>query len=165
MCEFYNKQFHTNFISAMPTNLYGEGDNYNAMNAHVIPALIRRIHEAKITGAKEVVIWGTGKPLREFLYVDDLADACIFLMNEYLSNETINVGSGQEVSILDLAKTIQKVVNYNGNLIFDSSKPDGTPRKLLDTNRLQSLGWRPRTNLEFGLKIAYDDFIKGNIRY
>lgn len=165
MCEFYNKQFHTNFISAMPTNLYGEGDNYNAMNAHVIPALIRRIHEAKITGAKEVVIWGTGKPLREFLYVDDLADACIFLMNEYLSNETINVGSGQEVSILDLAKTIQKVVNYNGNLIFDSSKPDGTPRKLLDTYRLQSLGWKPNTKLEEGLKIAYDDFIKGNIRY
>lgn len=165
MCEYYNKQFHTNFISAMPTNLYGEGDNYNAMNSHVIPALLRRIHEAKMNQSREVIIWGTGKPLREFLYVDDLADACIFLMDEYLSNETINVGSGIEVTILDLAKTIQKVVGYTGELVFDSSKPDGTPRKLLDTTRLQSLGWKPETSLEDGLKHAYADFLKGNVRY
>ena len=165
MCEFYNKQFHTNFISAMPTNLYGIGDNYNAMNAHVIPALIRRVHEAKINQSKEVVIWGSGKPLREFLYVDDLADACIFLMNEYLSNETINVGSGMEVSIRELAITIQKVVGFGGEIVLDSSKPDGTPRKLLDTTRLQSLGWRPKTSLETGLELAYQDFVKGNVRF
>lgn len=165
MCEFYNKQFHTNFISAMPTNLYGEGDNYNAMNSHVIPALLRRIHEAKVNHSKEVVIWGTGKPLREFLYVDDLADACIFLMDEYLSNETINVGSGDEVSILDLAKTIQKVVDFKGELVFDSSKPDGTPRKLLDSSRLKSLGWNAKIHLEEGLTLAYKDLLKGNVRY
>jgi GDP-L-fucose synthase len=165
MCEFYNKQFHTNFISAMPTNLYGIGDNYNAMNAHVIPALLRRIHEAKINHSKEVVIWGSGKPLREFLYVDDLADACIFLMNEYLSNETINVGSGREVSIQELAETIQKVVGFQGEIILDASKPDGTPRKLLDTTRLQSLGWKPKIDLEAGLELAYRDFVKGNVRH
>jgi GDP-L-fucose synthase len=164
MCEFYNKQYHTNFISAMPTNLYGIGDNYNAMNAHVIPALVRRIHEAKSNNAKEVVIWGTGKPQREFLYVDDLADACIFLMNEYLSDETINVGSGMEVSILELATLIKKTVGYTGELIFDSTKPDGTPRKLLDTTRLQSLGWKAKIFLEEGLKASYLDFEKGNVR-
>jgi GDP-L-fucose synthase len=165
MCEFYNKQFHTNFISAMPTNLYGIGDNYNAMNAHVIPALIRRIHEAKANQSKEVVIWGSGKPLREFLYVDDLADACIFLMNEYLSNDTINVGSGMEVSIRELAIAIQKVVGYTGEILLDASKPDGSPRKLLDTTRLQSLGWKPKTSLESGLELAYQDFVTGNVRF
>ena len=165
MCEFYNKQFHTNFISAMPTNLYGIGDNYNAMNAHVIPALIRRIHEAKANQSKEVVIWGSGKPLREFLYVDDLADACIFLMNEYLSNDTINVGSGMEVSIRELAIAIQKVVGYTGEIVLDASKPDGSPRKLLDTTRLQSLGWKPKTSLESGLELAYQDFVTGNVRF
>ena len=164
MCEFYNSQYHTNFISAMPTNLYGIGDNYNAMNAHVIPALIRRIHEAKKSNAKEVVIWGTGKPLREFLFVDDLADACVFLMHEYLSNQTINVGSGNEVSILELANLIKKAVGYSGELVFDSSKPDGTPRKLLDTSRIHGLGWKPKTDLEAGLKVAYEDFLKGNVR-
>jgi GDP-L-fucose synthase len=165
MCEFYNKQFHTNFISAMPTNLYGIGDNYNAMNAHVIPALIRRIHEAKANQSKEVVIWGSGKPLREFLYVDDLADACIFLMNEYLSNDTINVGSGMEVSIRELAIAIQKVVGSTGEILLDASKPDGSPRKLLDTTRLQSLGWKPKTSLESGLELAYQDFVTGNVRF
>ena len=165
MCEFYNKQFHTNFISAMPTNLYGIGDNYNAMNAHVIPALIRRIHEAKANQSKEVVIWGSGKPLREFLYVDDLADACIFLMNEYLSNDTINVGSGMEVSIRELAIAIQKVVGYTGEILLDASKPDGSPRKLLDTTRLQSLGWKPKTSLESGLELSYQDFVTGNVRF
>ncbi|MCB1179325.1 MAG: GDP-L-fucose synthase [Leptospiraceae bacterium] len=164
MCEFYNKQYHTNFISAMPTNLYGIGDNYNAMNSHVIPGLIRRFHEAKEKKAKEVIIWGTGKPKREFLFVDDLADACIFLMNEYLSNETINVGSGMEVSILELAELIKKTVGFKGELVFDSSKPDGTPRKLLDTSKLKELDWKVKTSLEEGLKIAYQDYVKGNVR-
>jgi GDP-L-fucose synthase len=164
MCQFYNIQYNTNFISAMPTNLYGIGDNYNAMNSHVIPGLIRRIHEAKVSQAKEVVIWGTGKPKREFLFVDDLADACIFLMNEYLSNYTINVGSGIEVSILELAQLIKKVVGYSGELVFDSSKPDGTPRKLLDTSKLKALHWQAKTSLEEGLKISYQDFIQGNVR-
>lgn len=165
MCEYYNKQYHTNFISAMPTNLYGLGDNYNAMNSHVLPALIRRFHEAKMSKASSVVIWGTGKPLREFLYVDDLADACIFLMENFTSNETINVGSGWEVSILELAMTVKEAVGYEGDLVFDSSKPDGTPRKLLDTTKLQNLGWKAKTNLIDGIKISYADFIKGNVRH
>lgn len=164
MCEYYNKQHHTNFISAMPTNLYGIGDNYNAMNSHVLPALIRRFHEAKLSNAKEVTIWGTGKPLREFLYVDDLADACIFLMNHYQSNDTINVGSGNEVSILELANTVKEAVGFKGDLIFDSSKPDGTPRKLLDTEKLKSLDWKAKTSLKEGIKISYQDFLKGNVR-
>ncbi len=165
MCEYYNKQYHTNFISAMPTNLYGLGDNYNAMNSHVLPALIRRFHEAKTSNTPNVVIWGTGKPLREFLYVDDLADACIFLMEKFTSNETINVGSGWEVSILELAMTVKQAVGYEGELVFDSSKPDGTPRKLLDTTKLQNLGWKAKTNLIDGIKISYADFIKGNVRH
>jgi len=164
MCGFYNKQYHTNFLAVMPTNLYGIGDNYNAMNAHVIPALLRRIHEAKIGAQPEVVIWGTGKPLREFLFVDDLADACVFLMNTYLSNAPINIGSGAEVSILDLAATIQDVVGYAGRLVFDHTKPDGTPRKLLDTSKLQDLGWRAKTELRQGLAVIYQDFLTGNVR-
>ncbi len=164
MCEYYNKQHHTNFISAMPTNLYGLGDNYNAMNSHVLPALLRRFHEAKISNAKNVIIWGTGKPLREFLFVDDLADACIYLMNNYQSNDTINVGSGQEISILELANTIKEVIGFNGDLIFDSSKPDGTPRKLLDTEKLKSIGWVAKTTLKNGIKTSYEDFLKGNVR-
>lgn len=164
MCEFYNKQFHTNFISAMPTNLYGIGDNYNAMNSHVLPALIRRFHEAKVSDSKEVVMWGTGTPLREFLFVDDLADACIFLMNHFTSNETINVGSGQEVSIRELAQTVKDVIGYKGDIMLDSSKPDGTPRKLLDSSRLNSLGWKAKTSLKEGIRIAYQDFLNGNVR-
>ncbi len=164
MCEFYNKQYHTNFISVMPTNLYGIGDNYDAMNAHVIPALIRRIHEAKLAHRETVVIWGTGKPLREFLLVDDLADACIFLMNTYTSNEHINIGSGIEVNILKLANTIKDVVGFEGHLVFDDTKPDGTPRKLLDTTKLQALGWKADTDLRSGLEIAYKDFLTGNVR-
>jgi GDP-L-fucose synthase len=164
MCEFYNKQYHTNFISTMPTNLYGIGDNYNAMNAHVIPALIRRIHEAKLAQRSEVTIWGTGKALREFLFVDDLADACVFLMKTYSANEPINIGSGIEVSILELATTIKDVVEFEGDLVFDSTKPDGTPRKLLDTTKLQALGWKAKTNLKTGLELAYKDFLTGNVR-
>lgn len=164
MCEFYNKQYHTDFISVMPTNLYGVGDNYDAMNAHVIPALIRRIHEAKLGHREQVVIWGTGKPLREFLFVDDLADACIFLMDAYTSNDPINIGSGIEVSILELANTIKDVVGFKGRLVFDDTKPDGTPRKLLNTTKLQALGWKADTDLRAGLEDTYKDFLTGNVR-
>ncbi|TGK09944.1 GDP-L-fucose synthase [Leptospira fletcheri] len=164
MCEFYNKQYHTCFISAMPTNLYGKGDNYNAMNSHVIPALIRRFHEAKMANLPEVVMWGTGKPLREFLYVDDLADACVFLMDNYQDDRTINIGSGREVSIFDLADIIKKVVGYQGNIVMDATKPDGTPRKLLDSTRLKEMGWSPRIDLVEGLSVTYKDFLSGNVR-
>ena len=164
MCEFYNKQYHTNFIPVMPTNLYGIGDNYNAMNAHVIPALIRRIHEAKFAHRSEVIIWGTGKPLREFLFTDDLADACIFLMNTYTSNDLINIGSGIEVSILEIANMIKDVIGFEGQLVFDDTKPDGTPRKLLDTSKLQALGWKANTDLRAGLELTYKDFLTGNVR-
>ncbi|TGL82573.1 GDP-L-fucose synthase family protein [Leptospira yasudae] len=164
MCEFYNKQYHTKFISAMPTNLYGKGDNYNAMNSHVLPALLRRFHEAKMANLPEVVMWGSGKPLREFLNVDDLADACVFLMDNYLDNLTINIGSGEEISISDLAQMIKNVVGYQGNIILDSTKPDGTPRKLLDSSRLKGLGWSPKIQLEQGIAETYKDFVSGNVR-
>lgn len=164
MCEFYNKQFHTQFISAMPTNLYGIGDSYNAMNSHVLPALIRRFHEAKVAENKDVVMWGTGSPLREFLFVDDLADACVFLMNHYFADETINVGSGEEVSIRELAEIVKEVVGFAGEIVLDPSKPDGTPRKLLDSTKLHSLGWRAKTSLRVGIKVAYADFLSGNVR-
>lgn len=164
MTEAYNRQYHTNFISCMPTNLYGVNDNYDAMNSHVIPGLLRRFHEAKASKKKEVVIWGTGRPRREFLYVDDLADACVFIMNEYMGNETVNIGSGMEVTIRKLAETMKKVVGFKGAIVFDESKPDGTPRKLLDVSKLRKIGWRPRTSLEQGLKTAYQDFVKGNVR-
>ncbi|EQA46759.1 NAD dependent epimerase/dehydratase family protein [Leptospira broomii serovar Hurstbridge str. 5399] len=164
MCEFYNKQYHTHFISAMPTNLYGKGDNYNAMNSHVIPALIRRFHEAKEANLPEVIMWGTGTPLREFLHVDDLADACVFLMDNYLDDKTINIGSGQEVSIADLANIVKSAVGYEGKIVLDSTKPDGTPRKLLDSSRLMSMGWTPKTKLADGILATYEDFLSGNVR-
>jgi GDP-L-fucose synthase len=164
MCEAFNKQYFTNFISCMPTNLYGPNDNYDAMNSHVIPALIRRFHEAKINDAPEVIIWGTGSPQREFLYVDDLARACVFLMNEYLGDETVNVGSGEEVSIKELADAVKETTGYSGKLVFDSTKPDGTPRKLLDISKIQNMGWSPRISLHQGLKLAYEDFVTGHIR-
>ena len=160
MCESYNRQYQTDFISCMPTNLYGPNDNYDAMNSHVLPALIRRFHEAKVNGAPEVVVWGTGKALREFLYVDDLADACLFLMNNYTGNGTVNVGSGMEVSIRALAEIVQEIVQFNGKLVFDNTKPDGTPRKLLDTSRLTGMGWKATTPLKEGIKLAYADFLK-----
>ncbi|MFH1760333.1 MAG: NAD-dependent epimerase/dehydratase family protein, partial [bacterium] len=164
MCEAYNKQYHTNFISCMPTNLYGPNDNYDVMNSHVPPALIRRFHEAKVSNQKTVTIWGTGKPKREFLYVDDLADACVFIMNNYMGNETNNIGSGQEVTIKQLAMIIKKVVKYKGSIVFDSSKPDGMPRKLLDISKIKKQGWKPQTSLEAGLELTYKDFLKGNVR-
>lgn len=164
MCQAYNKQYHTSFISCMPTNLYGPNDNYDLMNAHVLPALIRKVHEAKVNKQPSFVVWGTGSPKREFLYVDDLAEACIFLMNEYLQNDTINVGSGQEVSIKELALIVKEIVGYQGDLVFDHSKPDGTPRKLLEVSRLKAMGWYPKVELREGIKSAYDDFLSGKVR-
>lgn len=159
MCESYNRQHGTNFISCMPTNLYGIQDSYHSENSHVLPALLKRIHEAKVAKAPEVVIWGTGNPLREFLYVDDLADACIFLMQNYNDSKTINVGSGQEVKIKDLAELIKKVVGYEGRVATDPSKPDGTPRKLIDSSRIYAMGWKPITSLDEGIRLSYADFL------
>lgn len=167
LCESYNRQFGTDYRSVMPTNLYGPGDNYHAENSHVIPGLIRRFHEAKISCAKQVMLWGTGTPRREFLYVDDMADACLHVMQlaresyEVLTEPMqshINVGSGTDITIRELAKLIGKVVGYNGRIELDASKPDGAPRKLLDISRLQQLGWLPRTALELGLANAYQAF-------
>lgn len=159
MCQFYNTQYGTNFISTMPTNLYGPNDNFDLNNSHVLPALMRRFHEAKLNNAKEVVLWGTGTPLREFLHVDDLADACVYLMNNYNGNEFFNVGTGQDVTILELAKIIKRVVGYNGKIVLDSTKPDGTPRKLLDVSRLERAGWKASIQLEDGISSTYDWFL------
>lgn len=160
MCQSYNRQYGTNFVSVMPTNLYGINDNYHPDNSHVIPGLLRRFHDAKVTNAPEVVVWGTGSPKREFLFADDLGDACVFVMQQYSGNEIINIGSGVEVTIRELAETIKRVVGYPGVLRFDTSKPDGTPRKLLDVSKLNNLGWQAQTRLEDGLIIAYQDFLK-----
>jgi len=159
MCESYNRQYGTNYITCMPTNLYGIGDNYHPENSHVLPALIRRIHEAKMKKASEIVIWGTGNPLREFLYADDLADACIFLMKNYNENKTINVGSGIEVKIRDLAEIIKEVVGFEGKIVTNPLQPDGTPRKLIDSSRIHSLGWKSSTDLKEGIRLTYNDFI------
>lgn len=158
-CQYLNRQYKTNYISAMPSNLYGPNDNYHSENSHVIPGLIRRFHEAKMSGAKEVLVWGTGKALREFLYVDDLADACLYLMNSYWGHETVNIGTGKEISIARLAFLIKNITGYKGNIIFDTRKPDGTPKKLLDVSKLNKLGWTYKTELEEGLKKSYDDFL------
>jgi GDP-L-fucose synthase len=147
----------------MPTNLYGPNDNYDLNNSHVLPALLRKMHEAKVSGKPSVEIWGTGKPLREFLYVDDMADACVYLMETYDGNEFFNVGTGKEVSIRELAETIKKIVGYNGELAFDSTKPDGTPRKLLDVGRLAEAGWTYKTELEEGIRETYKHFLENNI--
>jgi len=163
-CEYLNRQYGTDYISVMPTNLYGLNDNYHPENSHVIPGLIRRFHEAKISGAKEVIVWGTGKALREFLYVDDLADACVYLMNSYSCNETINIGTGKEISIAQLAELIKNVIGYKGTIAFDTTKPDGTPRKLLDVSKLNKLGWNYKTEIEEGLKKSYDDFLSNEVR-
>lgn len=158
MCEFYSKQYGVNFIAAMPTNLYGPGDNYDPLNSHVIPGMLRRFHEAKEKSAPAVTIWGSGKPLREFLHVDDLADACLFLMEKYSGGFAINVGSGEETSIRDLAALVKETVGYSGEISLDSTKPDGTPRKLLDSSRLHSLGWKATTSLRAGLASTYSAF-------
>jgi GDP-L-fucose synthase len=171
MCWAYNRQYGTRYLAAMPANLYGPGDNYDLETSHVIPAIIRKMHEAKTTGQREVALWGTGTPRREFLYSDDLAEACIFLINlnsqafdSLAGSETlaplINVGSGQDQTIRELAELVAEVVGFEGALIFDASRPDGTPRKLLDISRLSSLGWRPRTRLREGLALAYREFLR-----
>lgn len=163
-CEYLNRQCGTDFISVMPTNLYGPNDNYHPEHSHVLPALIRRFHEAKENNLNEVVIWGTGTPLREFLYVDDLADACVYLMNTYSGNETVNLGTGKELSIKELAELVKQVVGFKGNITFDITKPDGTPRKLLDVSKLEKLGWKYKTELEDGIKLAYEDFLNNDMR-
>lgn len=159
MCEAFYDQYQCNFISAMPTNLYGYNDNYHPDNSHVLPALIRRFHEAKINQSKTVTIWGDGSPLREFLFADDLADAVVFLMLNYNEKQFVNVGSEVEISIKDLANLIKKVVGFKGELEFDTSKPNGTPRKLMDSGRLFATGWAPKVNLEMGIQLAYQDFL------
>jgi GDP-L-fucose synthase len=158
LCDAYRSQYNCNFISAMPTNLYGPNDNYHPTHSHVIPSLIRKFHEAKQNNHASVEIWGSGSPLREFLYVDDLADACLFLMNNYNEAGQVNIGSGTDLSIKELALTIKEVVGFEGELHFDTSKPDGTARKLMDVSKLTSLGWRYRVQLKEGLQIAYNDF-------
>ena len=155
MCQAYRKQYGFDAISLMPTNLYGTGDNFDLNNSHVLPALMRKFHEAKEQGAESVEVWGSGTPRREFLHVDDLADACVFLMNTYSSADIVNVGWGEDVSILELAELIKDVVGFKGELVFDASKPDGTPRKLLDTSRLTALGWQPSTSLRAGVEATY----------
>lgn len=163
-CEYLNKQYGTDYISVMPTNLYGPNDNYHPIHSHVLPALIRRFHEAKERGMREVICWGTGKPLREFLYVDDLADACVYLMNYYSGNETVNVGTGKELTIKDLTELVAKTVGYTGGIRWDETKPDGTPRKLLDVSKLEKLGWHYTTELEEGIQLTYQDFIHNPMR-
>jgi len=160
MCQSYAEQYGFNTISLMPTNLYGPNDNFDLATSHVLPALIRKVHEAKIENKSTVEVWGTGEPRREFLYVDDLADACVFLMNNYDSPEIINVGVGQDLTIKELVYTIANVVGYQGDFIWDRTKPDGTPRKLLDVNKLNNVGWKASTSLEEGLQKTYEWFVK-----
>jgi len=159
MVEAYRSQYGANFISVMPTNLYGRGDNYHPEYSHVVAALIRRFHEAKVSGAKDVTVWGTGTPRREFLYVDDLADACIHLMKTYSEEELVNIGTGEDITIAEFARVVAATVGYTGAISFDTSRPDGTPRKLLDVGRLAKLGWRASTSLEDGLKLAYQAYL------
>lgn len=164
MCEAYRQQYNCNYIAVMPTNLYGINDNYHPENSHVLPALIRRFHEAKMNETNAVVIWGSGSPKREFLFADDLADACIFLMENYDEKELINIGTGSDISIRDLALLIKDIVGFKGNIEFDTSKPDGTPRKLLDVSKLHKTGWMHKTSLKEGIKLAYKNFLtKENI--
>lgn len=163
-CEYLNRQYGCDYISLMPTNLYGPNDNYHPTHSHVLPALIRRFHEAKENGLTSVTCWGTGTPLREFLYVDDLADACVFCMNHYSGNETVNVGTGKEISIKNLTELVAKVIGYQGEICWDTSKPDGTPRKLLDVSKLESLGFKYQVELEEGIGLAYQDFLNNPYR-
>jgi len=160
MCEAYRDQYNCNYVSVMPTNLYGYADNYHPEHSHVLPALIRKFHEAKISGAKQVEIWGSGMPLREFLFVDDLAEAAFLVMQNYQEKQFLNIGTGEDLTIKDLAKTIQKIIDFKGDLIFNTEKPDGTPRKLMDVSKIKSLGWVPKIGLEEGIKLAYTDFLK-----
>lgn len=163
-CEYLNRQYGTDYISVMPTNLYGPNDNYHPEHSHVLPALIRRFHEAKVTGQESVTCWGDGSPLREFLYVDDLANLCVFLMNNYTGNETVNAGTGKELTIKALTELVAKVVGYKGRIEWDTTRPNGTPRKLLDVSKATALGWTYKTELEDGIRLAYEDFLNNPIR-
>ncbi len=163
-CEYLNEQYGTDYISVMPTNLYGPNDNYHPEHSHVMPALIRRFHEAKVEGRETVTCWGDGSPLREFLYVDDLADLCVFLMNHYSGNETVNAGTGKELSIRELTELVANVVGYTGRIEWDTSKPNGTPRKLLDVSKAAKLGWTYKTELEDGIRLSYRDFLENPVR-
>jgi GDP-L-fucose synthase len=158
-CQACRRQHSCDFISAMPTNMYGPNDNYDLQTSHVLPALIRKFHEAKTNSAATVTCWGTGAPLREFLYADDLGEACIFLMENYSEEQFINAGSGTEISIRELSELVRRIIGFPGEIVWDTSKPDGTPRKLMDTSRLFALGWRPKVNLETGIRLAYEDFL------
>ena len=160
MCEAYRAQYGCNFISVMPTNLFGYNDNYHPQNSHVLPALIRKFHEAKIKGEEKVLIWGTGSPYREFLFADDLADACFYLMENYDEAGLVNIGSGVDITIKDLAIVIKKVIGFEGSLEFDTSKPDGTPKKLMDVSKLHATGWKHKVQLEDGIRLAYEDFLE-----
>lgn len=160
MCEAYRAQYGCNFISVMPTNLYGTNDNYDLVNSHVLPAMIRKFHEAKDKGASEMTLWGTGSPMREFLHADDLAEACLFLMENYNESELVNIGTGEDVTIKNLAALVKQIVGFKGEIIWDTSKPDGTPRKLMDVSKLHGLGWHHKIALEDGVKLAYQDFLK-----
>jgi len=159
MVEAYRSQYGSDFINVMPTNLYGRGDNYHPEYSHVVAALIRRFHEARVSGVNNVVVWGTGTPRREFLYVDDMADACVHLMKTYSSDELVNIGTGEDITIAEFARVVAAAVGYAGEISFDTSKPDGTPRKLLDVSRLARLGWRASTSLEDGIRLAYQAYL------
>ena len=163
-CEFLNKQYGTDYISVMPTNLYGPNDNYHLEHSHVLPAMIRKFHEAKETGKNKVICWGDGSPLREFLYVDDLANLCVFLMNNYSGQETVNAGTGKEIHIRHLADLVAKIVGFKGEIEWDSSRPNGTPRKLLDISKAEKLGWKYKIGLEDGIRLAYQDFLENSTR-
>ena len=160
MCEAYNDQYGRQYVSAMPTNLYGPNDNYDLQTSHVLPALVRKAHEAKLRGDAQYVVWGSGTPMREFLYVDDLADACVHMMEQGYDGPLVNIGTGQDVTIRELAETVMDVVGFEGRIVFDASKPDGTPRKLLDVGRLHALGWKHRVDLRQGIALAYQDFLQ-----
>ena len=163
-CEYLNRQYGTDYISVMPTNLYGPNDNYHPTHSHVLPALIRRFHEAKVAGAPTVTCWGDGSPLREFLYVDDLANLCVFLMNNYSGNETVYAGTGKELTIRELTEIVAETVGYEGEILWDTEKPNGTPRKLLDVSKATALGWTARTELRDGVRLAYEDFLTNTMR-
>lgn len=165
MCEFYNREYSTNFISCMPCNAYGPGDDFSPEGSHVVPALIRKFHEAKVNDLPEVVMWGTGTPIREFIYIDDIAKAAVFLMENYSGNETVNVGTGTEYTIRELAEIIRDVIGYDGVIVNDTSKPDGTPRKLVDASKILAMGWRPETFFAEGIRITYRDYVENMERY
>ena len=160
MCKFFKRQYGDNFISCMPTNLYGPNDNFDLKNSHVLPALIRKFHEAKVNNSEAVEVWGTGTPLREFLYVDDMADACVFLMENYDGEQHVNIGTGEEVSIRELAETVKEVVGFDGELVFNTDMPDGTPRKLTTVDKLHGLGWKHKVSLDKGIRLAYNWFLE-----